>query len=568
MTRRAGREEAEAAPERLAAGWPAAWPILLFAGIAVLLLVVYRHALQGEFVSDDVGYIVTNPYTSALSRENVLAILDPWGHAKLYTANYAPVHLLAHALEQQIFADRVLGYHLVNVAIHALNCVLLVALLLASRAPPGAALLGGLLFAVHPANVEAVAWISQLKTNGSLALALGALLAMSRRRALAAALFGIGLLTKASAAFALPMAAGLVWARRGSRRDWAWLGIWTLLLALYAVPEFSSFGHIGSVEEPAYADPWLHARTIAAVGARYLVMAATSYGVSAFQEPEPATSAFDPWWLAALPAGALLAWRLVSGLRRRSEEAAWWLGAAASFAPVSQYFPFLNPIADRYLYFILPGLIGGAVLSGAALGARIGGLPVAVTRGALVAACALAVFFAIHSAERAKLWRNETLLLVDAAAHYPEGGTAHVLRARQAAHAGDAEAAVAALRVAAERGLDRFMVVAGDPGLAPIRHTPEFQALIRAMAGEWIAKARRRGRATQPELRVMAHAHLVRGETDEAERVLERALEAGGPLDSVVRAELNALHNRRSGTPSPEGPGGAQEDESHRAQSP
>jgi len=79
---------------------------------------------------------------------------------------------LATDEDRNIFAGEVFGYHLVNVAVHALNSVLLVALLLRSRLPAAVALLGGLVFAVHPANVEAVAWISQLKTNGALALTL------------------------------------------------------------------------------------------------------------------------------------------------------------------------------------------------------------------------------------------------------------------------------------------------------------------------------------------------------------------------------------------------------------
>jgi hypothetical protein len=523
--------------------WPAAWPLLLFAGFAAVDFAVYRDALHGPFLSDDIGYIVTSPYTRELTAASVAAMFDPFGAANLYTANYAPVHLLLTALERNIFAGQVLGYHLVNVAVHALNSVLLVALLLRSRLPAAAALLGGLLFAVHPANVEAVAWISQLKTNGALALSLGALLALRRHPASAAALFTLGLLTKASALFALPMAAVFTWVCGGgkaSRRTWRWLAGWAVISGLYASPQFSSFGTMGAVEVPAYENPWIHLRSIAGIGTRYLVMAATSCGVSAFQEPEPAFSIADPWWLAALPLSALLIWRTAAALRNRSEEAAYWVGAAAAFAPVSQLFPFLNPIADRYLYFILPGLIGGALFLLVELRDRLGA-GVRVSRGVAVAVAGLAVFFAVRSAERAKLWVNETFLYVDAARHYPDGGTAAYLDARRAAGRGDTAAAVAALRKAADRGIDRFMVVRDDPGLAAIRDTQEFRELLREMAGRWIERAERNEHPTPPELRVMAQAHLVRGEVAEARALLERALAAGGPLESVVRAELAAL---------------------------
>ncbi len=519
--------------------------LLVFCGFAVLTLAVYRGALHGELVSDDFGYLDSHPYTADLSTSNVLAILDPFGAARLYAADYAPVHLLLTSIERQIFADEVLGYHLVNVFVHALNVILLVALLLRSRVPLAGALLGGALFTVHPANVEAVAWVSQLKTNAALAFSLGALLAFPRHAALATLLFGLGLLTKASAFFALPMAAALLWARGGSGAERGWLAGWALLFGLYAIPQLSAFEHLAEVEVPAFADPWVHARSIAAVGARYLVMAATSYGVSAFQEPEPALSPFDPWWLGGLAAGAVLTWRLWVTLRGRREEAAWWIAAAASFAPVSQLFPFLNPVADRYLYFVLPGLIGATLLWCATLRERV---PAAARSAAAAALAALALLFAWQAAARAALWQNETRLLLDAAEHYPEGGTASFLRARSAAQRGDAATAVAELRRAADRGIGRFMLLDSDPGLAPIRQDPAFRELVHELAGRWIEAARRRGASTQPELRVMALAHVKRGELDEAEESLERALAAGGPLDPEVRrnlAEVRTLQARR-----------------------
>jgi hypothetical protein len=536
----------DARPRISDTAWPTAWPLLLFAVFAAIDFAVYRGAIHGPFLSDDIGYIVTSPHTRELTAASVAAMLDPFGAANLYTANYAPVHLLLTALERNIFAGEVLGYHLVNIALHAINSVLLVALLLRSRLPAAAALLGGLVFAVHPANVEAVAWISQLKTNGALAFSLAALLALQRRPAVAAALFALGLLTKASALFALPAAAAFVWLRgaeASGERTWRWLGLWLILFGLYAIPQLGFFGATGAVEVPAYENPWVHLRSIASVGSRYLLMAATSYGVSAFQEPEPVVSLLDPWWLAALPAGAFLVWRTWAAFRRRSEEAAYWVAAAAAFAPVSQLFPFLIPVADRYLYFMLPGLIGGTLFLFVELRDRLTA-GAWVSRGAALIAVGMALFFAWNSAARAKLWTNETLLYLDAARHYPDGGTAALLSARRSAQQGDAAAAVMALRRAADRGIDRFMAVRDDPGFVPIRETEEFRGLIREMAGRWIERARQREDPTAPELRVMAHAHLVREEYAEAEKSLERALAVGGPFAPSVRAELAALRAR------------------------
>jgi len=150
------------------------------------------------------------------------------------------------------------------------------------------------------------------------------------------------------------------------------------------------------------------------------------------------------------------------------------------------------------------------------------------------------LFFGWQTSERAALWQLETRLLLDAARNYPDGATAHILRARTAAQSGDVEGSVALLRVAVERGIDHFTALENDPGLAPLRGTPQFQALVREMAGDWIELAHRRGYSTQPELRFLAIAHSTRGEHAQAVAALEAALEAGGPLEPQVREELAA----------------------------
>jgi hypothetical protein len=521
---------------------PRAWPLLLFVGFAVLNLTVLRGALHGPFLSDDGGYIVSNTYLRELSMENLAAFFDPRSPAQIHAVgNYSPVHLLLHALEWQIFADRVFGYHLVNVLLHALVSVLLTALLLASRAPPLAALLGATLFAVHPANVEAVAWISQLKTTAGLAFALGALLALGRWPALAAALFGLGLLTKAAVAFALPTAAAFLWVRRGSRRQWAWLGVWMLLLAAYLLLEFVEFRRWGWIEVAAYQDPLVHLRSIAAYGVRYLVMAATSYGVSAYHEPEPVFASLDPWWLAALPAAVVLGWRCVVTLARRDEEGAWWISAAAAYAPVSQVFPFMHPMADHYLYFILPGLIGGSILLAARLRGRV---PAGVRPAAIAAALALVLVFGWQSQARAKLWRNDVFLALEATRNYPQGRTARLFRAQSAARSGDVTTAVAELRGAYERGLYEFRLL-DDPSFAPIRDEPEFRELVREWAGRWIESARARGASTQSEWRIIGMAHLRRDELEQAVAAYEHALALGGAEDDDTRRKLRALRALR-----------------------
>ena len=139
---------------------------------------------------------------------------------------------------------------------------------------------------------------------------------------------------------------------------------WAMAFAAYAVAEFTVHQRSGAAEAVLYDTPFVLVRTVLGLAMRYLVMASTSLGVSAFHEPEPIRSLLDPWWLFSLLALALLGWRTIVVWRRREPEVAYWVWAMVSFGPVSQIFPFLYPLADRYLYFILPGLLGGTLLAG------------------------------------------------------------------------------------------------------------------------------------------------------------------------------------------------------------
>jgi tetratricopeptide (TPR) repeat protein len=521
--------------------------VLLWFAIAAISLAVLQPALQGAFINDDYSLVVNHPYLNPFNRENLNAILDPFSDAAIHHSNYQPVTLLLYVLEKALFGSDTLGYHVVNAVIHSLNCVLLVALLIATRVPRLAALLAGLIFAVHPANVEAVAWISQLKTDAALAFALGAVLSQRRYPGLALALFALGLLTKASAMAALPMVAALSWSRRDASRQWVWLGGWVIVAGLYAIPELSAQVTIDSAP---YPDPWVQIRSIFSFWARYLVMAATSYGVSAFQEPEPVHSILDPWWIGGLLAAVVLAWRTIAVLRARSPEAAYWVFAAASFGPISQIWPFMHAMADRYLYFILPGLIGGSLL--AAMEFRARGCAVIsdrdtrirwrsiATRWVAFGTALVVIAFGIRSHARADLWREELLLLQSAALRYPNGANASYYRALLAARQPDAETAVRELRAAAAISLGHMARFSADPRFKPIAQERVFQELIDEIAGRWIEYARSRGLESQTWLRSTGQAHRVRGEYREAIDSFERALRLGGPLQSKILIDLES----------------------------
>jgi hypothetical protein len=203
-------------------------------------------------------------------------------------------------------------------------------------------------------------------------------------------------------------------------------------------------------------------------------------------------------------------------------------------------------MADRYLYFILPGLFGGALFAGREVWLRAAPrLPRQSARVGAVAALALALAFAAHARDRARLWASPLAILADSAARWPEGRTAEIVRARRAAQLGDADTAIAALRRAWERGFNRFEQLQTDPALAGLQGDPRFQALVREIAGWWVAQLSTLDDPTQLELRTLAVAHLARGDRAAAIVALERALAHGGPIDDRIRAELAEI--RRAG---------------------
>jgi hypothetical protein len=228
-------------------------------------------------------------------------------------------------------------------------------------------------------------------------------------------------------------------------------------------------------------------------------------------------------------------------LAQRRVEGAFWVWAAAAWAPVSQVFPFLHPMGDRYLYFILPGLLGGALLWGTAALRRLAPPAPALRLAATALAALLLVAFGAASHARARIWRSEASLAADAARHHPEGISASLIRARDAARQGDVAGCVAGLRAALARGFDGFLALGSDPSYAPVRQSPEFQAVTAEVAGRWLERNLLNEDPTQADLRVRGLAHFARGDLDAAVAAMESALGAGGPLDAAVREDLRRL---------------------------
>jgi len=131
----------------------------LFPALLILVpLLVYSCSLTGDFLAlDDELLIIDNPTARGLTLSNITEAFTSYDPEL-----YIPFTLLTYQLEYSLFELNPLPYHATNLLFHILNGLLVFAILkrLLSRR---AAFLCALLFALHPLNVEGVAWASGRK---------------------------------------------------------------------------------------------------------------------------------------------------------------------------------------------------------------------------------------------------------------------------------------------------------------------------------------------------------------------------------------------------------------------
>jgi tetratricopeptide (TPR) repeat protein len=185
-----------------------------------VVLAAYLPSVRGGFVWDDYGFFIDNPLI-----ENPHGLHDIWLTTE--PQDYFALTSTMLWTEWQAWGMNPVGYHVVNILLHAGAALLLWRVLRQLRLP--GAWLGGMLFAVHPVATLSAAWITEGKNTLSLALYLLALWAFldyderggKGRYVLSLLFFLLALLAKGSVVV-LPFALLLcAWWRRGgiSRRD-------------------------------------------------------------------------------------------------------------------------------------------------------------------------------------------------------------------------------------------------------------------------------------------------------------------------------------------------------------
>lgn len=363
-----------------------------FALVAAVVL-AYLPAIGGGFVWDDDHNVTANP-----------ALADFDGLRRIWCeVTVPPYYPLYHSvlwLGWQLWGREPLGYHLLNVLLHSLNALLVWRIL--RRLEVAGAWAAAAIFALHPVQVESVAWITELKNVLSATFYFAAGLAYLAfrprwpRYGAALGLFLCALLTKTVTA-TLPVALLLVaWWKRGRlsyREDVRpTLPFFALGIAWGGITVWMEKFVVGAAGPP-WSASWLERVLVAG---RALVFYAAK-----LLWPHPIIFVYPRWriapadpsaWLYPLAVVATLAllWSLRTRLGRGPLVAALYF--AATLAPALGFFDVFytrySQVADRWQYLASVGLIAAVVAALAQAASRLG------ARGAALGAATTALVLA------------------------------------------------------------------------------------------------------------------------------------------------------------------------------
>jgi Flp pilus assembly protein TadD len=129
-------------------------------GLVLLTLAAYEPVRSAGFVNIDDGvYVTQNPAVRAGLTARGIA----WAFQAGYASNWHPLTWISHMLDVSLWGLDPAAHHLTNLALHATSVVLLFLLLARMTGATGKSAFVAAVFAVHPLQVESVAWISERK---------------------------------------------------------------------------------------------------------------------------------------------------------------------------------------------------------------------------------------------------------------------------------------------------------------------------------------------------------------------------------------------------------------------
>lgn len=466
---------------------------------------------------DDNGLVFENPKITSLSLPALGAV---W--ATPHIGLYVPLVLTSYAVEYRFFGLNAGAYHATNLLLHAANALLVFWLFLRIYKRKTPAFIVAMLFALHPLNVEPVAWISGRKDVLYAFFFLLAFIFYEKDEArfgkyyfLSLAAFLLSLFSKAMAV-TLPLLLFMTDAvLRGEKVEKALKRLAPFFLAALL------FAALNVIVQYRYTDGALSISP-ASVAQRLFYAAHTLvFYLQKALVPVPLsfqyalnTSALQ----AVASLGILAALAAVTIFSMRFTRTVAWgaLFFALALLPALNIIPFgLVMPADRYTYIALLGilyLVAGSwtrVYDRAKHGAQ---------RAALVVFLALLFAGASYiSHERCGVWKDDRTLLADTIQHNPSWPRAHMALGQASLRAGDAAAGV--------KNLEKAVALDGNNAEYHLRLGDAYYGLgRREEARELYVKAGvldPRNPAIPANLGVLA---LVRGERDSARAYFEKAV--------------------------------------------
>lgn len=425
------------------------WKALL---LVVLVFAAFAPFTSQGFIWDDDLWVTDNPTLRTWAGLGEIWF-RPGSHPQYY-----PLVQSVFWLEYQAFGLEPLGYHVVNIVLHALSTLLLWRLL--SRLNVPGALLGAACFAVHPMQVESVAWITELKNALSCVfylLAAHTFLSYSelevggesRRRwgfyGLTLFLFACAITSKSVTA-SLPAAILLVSWWKEQRFPWR--------RVVEVLPMFAAGAGMGVVTA------WMEWKFVRATGAdwdftfleRFLIAGrAACFYLAKLVWPHPMAFLYPRWtidaseaWQYAFPAGILALVGALFLLRGRLGKGPlvallFYLGTLLPALGFVNVYPMrFSFVANHFAYHALIGPMAALGAGAWLLHRRLTSIPRVAK---LVAAIVVGALLLVSTWRQAPEYRDEPTLWRSVLARDPKAWIAHVNLGEDAFRRGDFVAA-------------------------------------------------------------------------------------------------------------------------------
>ncbi len=350
--------------------------------LIIALVVAYLPVWRAGFVWDDDLHLTANPHVQAAD-----GLKQIWSSG---AANYFPLTMTSFWALHAIWALNPLPYHLASLALHMGSAILLWRVL--RRLGVGWAWLGAALWALHPVQVESVAWISELKNTQSCVFYLAAVWAFLRwletggpeRKAGAGkfyaltALFAVSAILSKSSTVMLPVVLGLCW--WWQRRAWNWRDLkW---LAPFFAISLAASGW--TIWEQKYNSMAMGSEWDLTVPQRFVVAGrAVWFYLGKLVWPQPLIFIYPRWDVAVGPGwGWLLGFAALGALgmmwRARDRGGRAWFFATAYFMvslfPVLGFFDIyffrFSYVGDHFQYLASMGALAGLAAWAATLVSR------------------------------------------------------------------------------------------------------------------------------------------------------------------------------------------------------